>query len=36
MVECIKYTDKVFVNIKTNDNSVPQFLKSQEKYSNCN
>ena len=26
----IKYTDKVFVNIKTNDDSVPEHIKSQE------
>ena len=26
----IKYTDKVFVNIKTNDDSVPKYIKSQD------
>ena len=29
----IKYTDKVFVNIKTSDDSVPKFIKSQENIS---
>ena len=29
----IKYTDKVFVNIKTNDDSVPEYIKSQDNIS---
>ena len=32
----IKYTDKVFVNIKTNDDSVPEHIKVSRKYPNSN